>query len=193
MTPGINTLLLSTGALGSFTCSRMTLPIYMGPTALRGIRATGDTLSNVESQVFTPYKFGSTAGDRTPDLLTTRPMCYHSATALCVLTDVYVHDMDDKVNKHILNRKSYHFSIMQSFEEAMAYLCLCTAGDRTPDLLTTRPTCYHSATALCVLTDVYVHDMDDKVNKHILNRKSYHFTALPMLQPPPGHRTSTSH
>ena len=38
----------------------------MGPTALRGIRATGDTLSNVESQVFTPYKFGSTAGDRTP-------------------------------------------------------------------------------------------------------------------------------
>ena len=82
MTPGINTLLLSTGALGSFTCSGMTLLIYMGPTALRGIRATGDTLSNVESQVFTPYKFGSTAGDRTPDLLTTRPTCYHSATAL---------------------------------------------------------------------------------------------------------------
>ena len=80
--PGINTLLLSTGALGSFTCSGMTLPIYMGPTALHGIRATGDTLSNVESQVFTPYKFGSTAGDRTPDLLTTRPTCYHSATAL---------------------------------------------------------------------------------------------------------------
>ena len=83
MTPGINTLLLSTGALGYFTCSGMTLPIYMGPTALRGIRATGDTLSNVESQVFTPYKFGSTAGDRTPNLLTTRPTCYHSATALC--------------------------------------------------------------------------------------------------------------
>ena len=82
MTPGINTLLFSTGALGSFTCSGMTLLIYMGPTALRGIRATGDTLSNVESQVFTPYKFGSTAGDQTPDLLTTRPTCYHSATAL---------------------------------------------------------------------------------------------------------------
>ena len=65
----------------SFTCSGMTLLIYMGPTALRGIRAT---LSNVESQVFTPYKFGSTAGDRTPDLLTTRPTCYHSATALCL-------------------------------------------------------------------------------------------------------------
>ena len=32
--------------------------------------------SNVESQVFTPYKFGSTAGDRTPDLSTTRPTCY---------------------------------------------------------------------------------------------------------------------
>ena len=63
----------------------------MGPTALRGIRATGDTLSNVESQVFTPYKFGSTAGDRTPDLLTTRPTCYHSATALYVKgLDVYV-------------------------------------------------------------------------------------------------------
>ena len=73
MTPGINTLLLSTGALGSFTCSGMTLLIYMGPTALHGIRAIGDTLSNIESQVFTPYKFGSTAGDRTPDLLTTRP------------------------------------------------------------------------------------------------------------------------
>ena len=86
--PGINTLLLSTGALGSFTCSGMTLLIYMGPTALRGIRATGDTLSNVESQVFTPYKFGSTAGDRTPDLLTTRPTCYHSATALYMCTCV---------------------------------------------------------------------------------------------------------
>ena len=54
----------------------------MGPTPLRGFRATGDTLSNVESQVFTPYQFGSTAGDRTPNLLTTRPTCYHSATAL---------------------------------------------------------------------------------------------------------------
>ena len=49
MTPGINTLLLLAGALGSFTCSGMTLPIYMGPTALRGIQAMGDTLSNVES------------------------------------------------------------------------------------------------------------------------------------------------
>ena len=39
------------------------------PTALRGIRATGDTLSYVESQVFTPYNFGSSR-DRTPDLLT---------------------------------------------------------------------------------------------------------------------------
>ena len=84
--PGINTLLLSTGALGSFTCSGMSPPIYMGPTALRGIQATGDTLSNVESQVLTPYKFDSTAGDRTPDLLTTKPMCYHSATALYTFT-----------------------------------------------------------------------------------------------------------
>ena len=74
--PGINTLLLLTGALGSFTCSGMTLLIYMGPTDLHGIRATGDTLSNVESQVFTPYKFCSTAGDRTPDHLNTRPTCY---------------------------------------------------------------------------------------------------------------------
>ena len=64
--PGINTLLLSTGALGFFTCSGMNLPIYMGPTALRGIRATGDTLSNVESQVFTPYQFGSTAFEPRP-------------------------------------------------------------------------------------------------------------------------------
>ena len=32
----------------------------MRPTALRGIRATGHTLSNVESQVFTHYNFGST-------------------------------------------------------------------------------------------------------------------------------------
>ena len=85
MTPGINTLLLSTGPLGPFTCSGMTLLIYMGPTALRGIRATEDKLSNVESQVFTPYKFGSTAGDRTPDLLTTRPTCYHSAMAMLPL------------------------------------------------------------------------------------------------------------
>ena len=82
VTPGINMLLLSTGALGSLTCSGMTLPIFMGPTALRGIRATGDTLSNVESQVFTPYHFGSSR-DRTPDLLTTRSTCQHLATALC--------------------------------------------------------------------------------------------------------------
>ena len=81
--PGINTLLLSTGALGSFTCSGMTLPIYMGPTALHDIRATGDTLSNVESQVFTSYNFGSSR-DRTPDLLTTRPTCYHLAMALYI-------------------------------------------------------------------------------------------------------------
>ena len=40
-----------------------------------------ETLSNVESQVFTPYNFGSSR-DRTPNLLTTRPTCYHSATAL---------------------------------------------------------------------------------------------------------------
>ena len=67
--PGINTLLLSTGALGSFTCSGMTLPMYMGPTT--------------KSQVFTPYNFGSSR-DQTPDLLTTRPTCYHSATALLI-------------------------------------------------------------------------------------------------------------
>ena len=63
----------------------------MGPTALRGIRATGDTLSNVESQVFTPYKFGSTARDRTPDLLTTRPTCYHSAKLSVIYSYVYIH------------------------------------------------------------------------------------------------------
>ena len=40
------------------------------------------SLSHTYAQDFTPYKFGSTAGDRTPDLLTTRPTCYHSATAL---------------------------------------------------------------------------------------------------------------
>ena len=64
----------------------MTLPIYMymGPTALRGIRITGDTLSNVESQVFTPYNFGS-CRDQTPDLLTTRPTCYNLATALYII------------------------------------------------------------------------------------------------------------
>ena len=80
-TPGINTLLLSTGTLGSFTCSGMTLPIYMGTNGFTTFRATGDTLSNVESQVFTPYNCGSSR-DRTPNLLTTRPTCYHSATAL---------------------------------------------------------------------------------------------------------------
>ena len=112
MTPGINTLLLSTGALGSFTCSGMTLLIYMGPTALRGIRATGDTLSNVESQVFTPYKFGSTAGDRTPDLLTTRPTCYHSATGSLTLyrmTCFVLLNFPQHFNLvHTLNSLDYH-------------------------------------------------------------------------------------
>ena len=47
------------------------LLIYIGPTALRGIRATRDTqVSNVESQEFTPYKFSSTAMIQTPDLHT---------------------------------------------------------------------------------------------------------------------------
>ena len=59
--PGINTLLFLTGALGSFTCSGMTVPIYMGPTALHGFQAMRDTVPNLESQVFTPYNFGSTA------------------------------------------------------------------------------------------------------------------------------------
>ena len=67
---------------GLLVCSGMTLPTYMGPTALRGFRTTGDTLSNVESQVFKPYNFGSSR-DRTPDILTTMPTCYHSNTALC--------------------------------------------------------------------------------------------------------------
>ena len=37
VTPGINTLLLSTDALEYFTWSGMTLPIYMGPMALRDL------------------------------------------------------------------------------------------------------------------------------------------------------------
>ena len=49
MTLGINILLLLTGALGSFTCSWMALPIYMGPTALR---ATRDTQSQMLKPVF---------------------------------------------------------------------------------------------------------------------------------------------
>ena len=117
MTPGINTLLLSTGALGSFTCSGMTLLIYMGPTALRGIRATGDTLSNVESQVFTPYKFGSTAGDRTPDLLTTRPTCYHSATALCMNIPQYCNNLQPYTAK-----LKYGVGYIMSMN-SVSYLC----------------------------------------------------------------------
>ena len=37
---------------------------------------------------FTPYNFGSSR-DRTPNLLTTRPTCYHSATAICWLVKAY--------------------------------------------------------------------------------------------------------
>ena len=73
VTLGFNTLLLLTGDLHSFTCLGMALMIYMGPTALSGIRAMRD--SNVESQVFTPYNFSSTAGIGTPYLCTTRPTC----------------------------------------------------------------------------------------------------------------------
>ena len=127
MTPGINTLLLSTGALGSFTCSGMTLLIYMGPTALCGIRATGDTRSNVESQVFTPYKFGSTAGDRTPDLLTTRPTCYHSATVLCSVTVIPLILME-----HI----RYSNDLFCPFSSSSAtYLSLCIRANAPPDRL----------------------------------------------------------
>ena len=34
-----NTLLLPTGTPDSFTCLGMALPVYMGPTALHGLRA----------------------------------------------------------------------------------------------------------------------------------------------------------
>ena len=71
-----NTLLYSTGALESFTCSGMTLPLYMGPTAFTWyLSHERYTVSNVESQDFTPYTFGSTARNWTPDLCTTRPTC----------------------------------------------------------------------------------------------------------------------
>ena len=86
VTPGINTLLLSTGILGSFTCSGMTLDIH-GTNSFTWYPSHGrhSPMLNLIFllRVFTPYKFGSTAGDQTPDLLTTRPTCYHSATALC--------------------------------------------------------------------------------------------------------------
>ena len=49
---GITTLLWSTGILG---------------TDLRGIQATSDSLQ-CGKQSFTPYNFGSTAGNRLPDL-----------------------------------------------------------------------------------------------------------------------------
>ena len=127
MTPGINTLLLSTGALGSFTCSGMTLLIYMGPTALRGIRATGDTLSNVESQVFTPYKFGSTAGDRTPDLLTTRPTCYHSATALKTSTLTMAMNNSSQPPKSFINQSKFNHCINTSETYCTYYLNLAHA------------------------------------------------------------------
>ena len=95
----------------------------MGPTALRGIRATGDTLSNVESQVFTPYTFGSTAGDRTLDLLTTRPTCYHLATPLhvfdgCLFSSV---TCNSAIFRHFLESRLKHTAI--AF--AMLYLYTC--------------------------------------------------------------------
>ena len=40
----------------------LALQIYMGPTALRGIRAARDTVSKIESQVFTPGCFISQLG-----------------------------------------------------------------------------------------------------------------------------------
>ena len=126
MTPGINTLLLSTGALGSFTCSGMTLPIYMGPTALRGIRATGDTLSNVESQVFTPYKFGSTAGDRTPDLLTTRPTCYHSATALYInVHTTHRHTQYAHTHTYIIPQKYFQVKYLKLYIISNYAMTIC--------------------------------------------------------------------
>ena len=82
----------------------------MGPTVLRGIRATGDTLSNVKSQVFTPYNCGSSR-DRTPDLLTTRAMCYYSATALHTTNSQYIS----------YNTSRYRLTILLV---VVAYLCV---------------------------------------------------------------------
>ena len=47
-------------------------PDKHGTNGFTWFPTTGDILSNVESQVFTLYNFGSSR-DRTPDLLTTRP------------------------------------------------------------------------------------------------------------------------
>ena len=76
--PGINTLLLWTGALGSLHALVTTLPIH-GTNGFTWCPSHERHTANVVSLVFTPYKFGSTAGDRTPDLwlpgqrATTRP------------------------------------------------------------------------------------------------------------------------
>ena len=42
---------------------------------LTDVLSKGYTVSNVESQVFTPNNFNSTAGIQTPDPEPTRPMC----------------------------------------------------------------------------------------------------------------------
>ena len=77
-----------------------------------------ETLSNVESQVFAPYKFGSTAGDRTPDLLTTRPTCY-----LCIhrYSDTYISiSMYPSVQWHI---HQYIYVTFVTVTHTSVYLC----------------------------------------------------------------------
>ena len=93
MTLGINTLLFLAGALYILHAQGCLSPIYVHRTNSFTWYQSHErhTVSNVESQVFTHHNFDSTAGNRPPDLYTTRSMRLTTQpliSALCLFRHV---------------------------------------------------------------------------------------------------------
>ena len=76
---GYYNLLFSINVLGYFSCLGVTLPIH-GTNSFYVVSEPQP--SNVESQVFTPYKFYCTGRGSNHQPLHSRPACYRSATQL---------------------------------------------------------------------------------------------------------------
>ena len=80
-TMGINTLLLSTGVLGYFYMLRDDSPDIHGTSGFMWYPSHERQTPMLKARFFTPFKFGTTARNRTPDLLTTMITCYSIDTS----------------------------------------------------------------------------------------------------------------
>ena len=91
---------------------------------LRGIQVTGDTQSsNVESQVFTPYKFYCTGRGSNHQPLHSRPACYRSATQLSMLCTCLFNNLCLHLFK-LYRKKHSKFQIDFRLVHSLATACI---------------------------------------------------------------------